>query len=387
VAIEGELHVVLRYRAGRTESVEVRSTRPVVASRVLAGRGVLEACRVVPRLFSVCGRSQGVAAAAASEAAAAHTAPESVVAARRRLVAVEMMQDGFLQALVEWPRTWHDAAAAEAAMPTVAASRKALEARAAALAGALEPGAATVHTATLRATEAALVEAAEPLAQAALGDSAGAWLARVAAEGFDVWIDAAATPTARALRHALELGTFGASDVALLPEADASMVAALVQQMDADETFERAPQWQGAPAETGAMARANGDPIVGQAVARHGRSAFARCLARLAELAALASGRGVGSIGALPAGAGDGVGWVETARGLLVHRVRKDRDGRVAAWRIVAPTEWNFHPRGVLAAGLTRAQAGAAASALRKARWLVQSLDPCVTARVEVAHA
>jgi Ni,Fe-hydrogenase I large subunit len=387
VTIEGELHVVLHRCADRTDSVQIRSTRPFLASRVLAGRRVAEACRLVPRLFSVCGRSQAVAAAAASEAAAGHVAPDDVVAARRRLVAAEMMQDGFLQALVEWPRTWHDAGAAQAAVPTVATSRRALAAQADVLAAALAPGAASADAATLRATDAALVEAAAPMARAAFGDAPGAWLARCAAEGIDAWIDAASTPTARALRHARELGAYGASDVDLLPQADAPMVAGLVAQMDADETFERAPQWRGAPAETGALARANGEPVVRRAVVRHGRSAFARCLARLAELAALASAKSVGSIGAAPAGAGDGVGWVDTARGLLVHRVRRDRDGRVAAWRIVAPTEWNFHPRGVLAAALTRAQAGDAASAQRQARWLVQSLDPCVAARVEVAHA
>jgi Ni,Fe-hydrogenase I large subunit len=165
------------------------------------------------------------------------------------------------------------------------------------------------------------------------------------------------------------------------------MLTGLVREMDADEAFERAPHWQGAPAETGAMARASVEPLVDAALAPHRGSALARCLARLAELASLAAGRRTGRVGAMRVGAGDGVGWVETARGLLVHRVREGAEGRVAAWRIVAPTEWNFHPRGALAAGLARAAFGDASSAARSARWLVQALDPCVAARVEVAHA
>ena len=37
----------------------------------------------------------------------------------------------------------------------------------------------------------------------------------------------------------------------------------------------------------------------------------------------------------------------EMARGLLVHAVRVE-GGRIADYAIVAPTEWNFHPRGAL---------------------------------------
>ena len=48
---------------------------------------------------------------------------------------------------------------------------------------------------------------------------------------------------------------------------------------------------------------------------------------------------------------GVGLGQVQAARGLLVHRVAI-RAGRVADYRILAPTEWNFHPQGAAALGL-----------------------------------
>lgn len=51
----------------------------------------------------------------------------------------------------------------------------------------------------------------------------------------------------------------------------------------------------------------------------------------------------------LTAANGPGVGraLVETARGLLLHEITLDGD-RIADYVIVAPTEWNFHPRGRL---------------------------------------
>jgi Ni,Fe-hydrogenase I large subunit len=77
---------------------------------------------------------------------------------------------------------------------------------------------------------------------------------------------------------------------------------------------------------------------------------------------------------------------VETARGLLVHRVRI-AEGRVADYRIVAPTEWNFHPQGALARGLVGMGAGNAIALKRQALLAVQALDPCVACSVEIAHA
>jgi Ni,Fe-hydrogenase I large subunit len=188
----------------------------------------------------------------------------------------------------------------------------------------------------------------------------------------------------RAARDAAELA---ASDVVPLPPADAAVLAEIAGAMDADLDFERTPAWRGAPAETGAIARVASTTAFDTCRAGDRDAAIARCAARLIELARLASAEPPTLSGALPLAAGEGIGWVETARGLLVHRVRLGMDTRIAAYRVVAPTEWNFHPDGAVPRGLAAATFADAAAAARAARWLVQSLDPCVTAHVEVGHA
>jgi len=50
--------------------------------------------------------------------------------------------------------------------------------------------------------------------------------------------------------------------------------------------------------------------------------------------------------GSLPLSEGAGLGWVQTARGLLLHRVACTADGLIGSYRVLAPTEWNFHPGG-----------------------------------------
>ena len=75
---------------------------------------------------------------------------------------------------------------------------------------------------------------------------------------------------------------------------------------------------------------------------------------------------------------GTGLAQVQAARGLLVHRVQIDA-GRVTGYRILAPTEWNFHPRGVVATGLADIVANTAPDQLEPlARLFIAAVDPCV---------
>jgi len=80
------------------------------------------------------------------------------------------------------------------------------------------------------------------------------------------------------------------------------------------------------------------------------------------------------------------VGFAEAARGLLVHRVAIINK-RVEHYQILAPTEWNFHPQGVVAQGLTAiARSGVEGSELeRLARLYITAVDPCVDYQLSVS--
>jgi hypothetical protein len=47
-------------------------------------------------------------------------------------------------------------------------------------------------------------------------------------------------------------------------------------------------------------------------------------------------------------------------------------------YRIVALTEWNFHPEGVLTQGLLRLSAKNPEYLRQQAQWLINAIDPCV---------
>jgi coenzyme F420-reducing hydrogenase alpha subunit len=78
-----------------------------------------------------------------------------------------------------------------------------------------------------------------------------------------------------------------------------------------------------------------------------------------------------------------GIGQVEAARGRLVHAVEMAGD-TVRCYRILAPTEWNFHPEGAAAHGLTKIAATGGPDLVTLARLFVTAVDPCVGADVRV---
>lgn len=156
----------------------------------------------------------------------------------------------------------------------------------------------------------------------------------------------------------------------------AQAMPVLARALHGDPDFAEDPVWQGAPAETGAWTRQGFDqdgPV----------DAWLRLGARLAEVAALCGGATLAA-GAMPLGPREGIAWCEMSRGLLVHWARVDRDAgsadgaRIEAYRVLAPTEWNFHPQGAFATWLRDA-----APAPAEARLAALALDPCITVEVD----
>jgi coenzyme F420-reducing hydrogenase alpha subunit len=154
--------------------------------------------------------------------------------------------------------------------------------------------------------------------------------------------------------------------------------AQLDSQMRNDGFIEQ-PQWDGQCCETTSLTRVQ-SPLLADLKQRFGNGLLVRLVARLQEVADLA-GRMLPDAGAVrppweAARPAIGIGQVAAARGQLVHRVELVRD-RVSDYRILAPTEWNFHPAGVLARALA-ALRGGAGQIESQARLLVNAIDPCV---------
>ncbi|MCM2308831.1 MAG: hypothetical protein NDI91_15330 [Sulfuritalea sp.] len=302
---------------GRISAVNVASERPQVA-QVLRGRPADAAVRLVPLLFALCGKAQGRAAGLALAAARGGEFPAQLDAAIQH----EALREHLWRWLLDLPPLLGEPALKDEFV-------------------------------------------------AAAGWVAGGQRAELAALLADQRIE----QLCRRL-GAMEDPAAGAPRC--LPPLAARASLALWPQLDAG--FCARPHWQGAAAETGAIARRQGAAA----------GAFAaRWLARLAELRDWAQdharvGAG-GTASAVPVGPGRGRALVETARGLLMHEIALEggHEERIADYFIVAPTEWNFHPQGPLAGWLLGRPATDRAALQGFAARAVAALDPCVRWEIE----
>ena len=369
---EGELRVGLRVSQGRIGAVRITSTRPDVARSLLQGRTSAEVAAAVPLLFSVCGHSQAAASELAIAAAAAEEPAPDALARCRSAVSAETVHEYSWRTLLDWPQSIAEQPNDEAITAARASLAFGLNAPAGPRAGAI----------------------AQRIAIAAFGVAAGEWLALNSLPELDRWLDAGPTAAARFVRQVRDDdASAGASREPAAPcaplldaQEHAACMVKLAQACDADPDFARHPTWRGAPAETGALARLRSDPLISALKRRSTTRVPARFVARLRELAMLLAGRAEATVGAKTVSSGEGIGWVENARGLLIHQVRLVQD-RMHIYRIIAPTEWNFHPAGALALALTGSPAQERDRVQRFATRVVQSLDPCVAFRVEFDDA
>jgi coenzyme F420-reducing hydrogenase alpha subunit len=354
---EGEIAVRLGMQERRIASVAVTSTRTSLPPRLTQGREPAAVAQMIPLLFSVCARAQRAASAAALDAACGAEPDANAREERERAVRDEIVIELLTRLLIDWPR----ALALESQIAVIARLRQA-------------PEVAREHAVASTARD--HVFGAEP----------HAWLATPTLPFLADWIDSGATLPARVLRRlerdALDLGR---SPVALMPAHAIQSLPDIVPPLD-DEEFARRPTWRGEPVETGPLARRSQHALVEAYTERHGNTVAARLVAQLVDLALWLTADAEATVQAHELAPGHGLGAAQTARGLLLHEAEV-RDGRVQRYRVVAPTEWNFHADGALSQGLVGRAVADRTAAWRDATLLVQALDPCVAFTVEVADA
>jgi coenzyme F420-reducing hydrogenase alpha subunit len=388
MSVEGRLTIDLtRAGGGRPGGVRIASTRPVHAARVFEARTPDAVLQLLPLLYSICAVAQAQAAQTACERALGVAPEHGVRLARELLVCLETAREHLWRILIDWPAfVDEDSHAARAAPLTrlLPDARNALfvDGRAFGLEVKLHAADRALHD--LTGTLDALLE------RTVFGSPPGEWLAINDPRGLQEWSRHAGSIAARVLRRVQDNGWEGIGAVvpAFLPPLPDARLDARLRAPDAD-AFLVQPDWQGQPRETTPLARQQEHPLIRSLLAAGGAGLLARLVALLVELAQMpervrvlaaamresadgASDRVEGSVGC-----GVGLAQVEAARGRLVHHVELEH-GCVRRYRILAPTEWNFHPAGALAQGLMNLPAEDTAVRRRLAAVLINAVDPCV---------
>jgi len=368
-----------RLRPGMTPGVI--GQRPVLGAgrlaRLLGGQRSEQVGHTLTSVFTLCAHAHRRTAALAL-AAAQHDAAHPRAAQATVLLYLETARDHLRAIALDWPQRQHGPAPDAHPMawlrdcPLPLASAKTV----------VDAGSAWQALAGLRTW----------LEQSVLQQPISDWLAAYrASQALAEWCNAQAArlAPARCLANWHAAASILAPETRLLalldadPTRQATQLRQLAQALVNEPDFVQHPTWLGQCAENGPWARLRHRSM--QASMRH--TAWTRLTARWLELLELAAatpeaGRAGAapllSSGALQLADGQALAWCEMARGLLLHWVQLDGDGAVRDYRVLAPTEWNFHPAGALA----RAVATLAPQDTQTARILAAAYDPCVACSV-----
>lgn len=369
----GQLLIEAEWDGRGVPVARVQNSRPQ-AARLLVGRPVEEAMALVPALFSLCGKAQALTAQAALAAARGTAAPdEAARIAAERAIAAEAAQEHLWRLMLDWPALFdHEPRRGRFAE---------LHRQLARVAG---NGADTARDIGGQILDLVAAELLAGFFTVAREPSSLTEFANRARRGGTV---------GAALADLLEMGTHAPPRgmAALLPWQSAAEWAAALGGVP-DEAFCSAPTWQGAPAETGALARHRSSMLVKLLVER-GHPVAARLFAEVVDLSDWASRLRhplaedmPPVLDAAPLGEAAGLACCETARGVLIHALRLDGD-TITEYAIVAPTEWNFHPAGAFALEGSGWQAPDLETARRHLSALVLGLNPCVPFEVRLTEA
>jgi hypothetical protein len=385
VSLAGKLVFGLTASERGDTQVSVRSSRPLHAARLLEGKSIAQALATLPLLFSICGKAQSVAAIRAVESALGVAAGPAVAQRRKLLLDLETLREHLWRVVLDWPRFYEQAEDTARASQIVRLTNEVVQRAGEHHACLTRPGLDSLPPAGKPERQG--IKQLRALMEAELyGIDLEAWL-QFDFDTLQYWLTKADTPLTRMSNWVLQeqWQSLGATASEPLPRLDGDR---LLQRLDAEgsDNFIARPDWDGNSGfETGAFARVADHPLIDQLGNRFGPGLLARLAARLVETARICVQ--LDSANPDPPDTttlyNGGLGVAEAARGRLYHRVVV-RDGTISRYRLLAPTEWNFHPRGPAAQALGSIKIDDPAVARQQADLLIHAIDPCVAYEIHI---
>ena len=389
--LHGQLNIIITLsKQGKQDeqvvvnAIDIDLERPNFAKQMLVGQTPEQSIERITQLMTVCQHAQTVAAKLALGC--------SITAAEKRAIDYENIEQGFWRLVIDLPKIL----AVDLPLANFVKFRQAI---------ARSKNIDKNDNNNIQ-SEAELRSTAEHLFQqlCQLSPEAFSQLSKVT---FSQWLTKSDSPMAVCLRQVSNIlpvtidaiieRTVDNSLRLLTPVPDDVLLVALGQLLQADEGFYQQPCLDQQSHETGSFAAMKNHPLFELFLTLGVTGRYASRLLYLAQkitkLADFNSSSDTGNDTVIKPITGQfclekktSLGWVQTARGLLVHLATIQKD-EINQYFIVAPTEWNFHPQGTLEKIMLHSSFKSPELAKKAVKLAVIALDPCVEFNVGVTYA
>jgi hypothetical protein len=376
--VEGRLLIRLQPNASGY-GVDISSSRPVSAARLFIGKQVAFALQTIPLLFNICGNAQLISSLRATESARSAPAHDVTEEWREALLLLETLREQLWRVLLEWPRL----SDYEPAMESLARFNRELNRFIQLLRS--DPGITGIsgEPPRVRIDQLQWQRLSASIQEEVFAGSAKNWLAEnIGICTLEQWCDRHRSLPAELIRDIFDKRwhSLGFSDYFPLTDKVSKAVHDKLADPQDVTGFVQRPAIDNYCLETGPLARHDEHPLIEDLLYLYGNGLLTRMAARLVDIAdalvRLGDFFNRGQELSFRRGS-RGIASVEAARGQLTHRVALDGD-TITGYTILAPTEWNFHPRGVVARGLASLRSSNAEQLRQQAEFIIHAIDPCV---------
>jgi len=378
-SVEGKIFIDVFPESRSDSRVKITSSRPLELSKMFIGKSPEQVLMFIPMMFNICGIAQSRAALSAIQQNLKIVPDPKLDIAHEILLQVEIAREHLMRIFLDWPGlldfNWDKGNLVDINNLTGNFNK--------ALFGANRAFSLNKPEIDVNHLDELIQHLELFLRQNVFSSPCENWL-----ENSDIgkWSGEADTLAAKACDSICQIQpeSLGTVSIRHLPLLDNE---ALVQRLDDDnaDAFIAQPDWSGIHYETTSLSRQCRHPLIRSVAENPHNALLLRWLARLTELATIPqilrqlqrmfrqNDVAIREEELLCSG----LSQVETARGRLIHRVNIE-EGLINKYQILAPTEWNFHPRGVVTQSLAGLNTTDKTELSRLSHLLINAIDPCV---------
>ena len=390
MSIEGEIKISVVARSGQVESVSITSTRPLHITKLFAGKSIDSVADIMNALYQLCNTAHRFAFLRLLDESAVITLSQNEIQAYKLLLDLETIREHCFSIASKWSQDTDNLV--DTNIINLLATLKEINSTLFANTDALSL--ADKELQSFNSIDELIIKLDQQLQNLLIGSKNNSESIFTDMNSFNNWLQVGKSKSVIFLNYLQQhrLNKIGDVKVSHLPDLNLQEVSTLLN----NDAYIQHPSYQEITCETTPYSRQSKHQFIKQLVNAHGNGVLTRAVSQLLEVFELLhkvkhdyrdiESENISYNIQLPVLETSALVQLEAARGRLVHQLSIENE-KIKTYQILAPTEWNFHPEGVLNHMIKSLNFTDKEDLIKRVRLLVNAIDPCVGYSVEVDHA
>ncbi len=390
MSIEGEIRISVTVKSDKIKSVLITSTRPLHITKLFSGKSIDSVANIINTIYQLCNAAHSFAFLRLLEETGVIKLSQNEIQAYQLLLELETIREHCFSIASKWRQDADNLV--DTNIINLLATLKEVNAT---LFPNTNPFSLTAKK--LQASNSIdepILKLEQELQGLLLGSEHKAGFVFENLDNFNEWLQAGESESANFLNYLqqYQLNKIGDVNTSHLPDLDLKDISVLL----GDDAYIQRPSYQDGACETTPYSRQSKHQLIKQLTGIHGSGVFTRAVAQLLEVFELLNKikHNYANIKAedisynvqFPLIEVSALVQLEAARGRLVHQLSIENE-KVKSYQILAPTEWNFHPEGLLSDMIKSLNFTDKEDLVARITLLVNAIDPCVGYTIEIEHA